>query len=460
MFNLSNLLRVLLLLSGYSVSCARFQGDQEGVSLAPAVQYYDDFELDLEYFNTRFPDTLFDIDAEQANSGPQSMKRKRSEQEEETEHCFDGIFEGQDKFNAGVLQDSHAKEESLPISNEDKSTIELLSDLYKRRNFVYAALLFKYQKLFPRKQSRTIFWAQIEVEGWPEEVLFYGYDFWTEKDVEQLENNIDRITFKPAAAVYCRHSLAEKKILFTKLLKLTERIYKSRKIPWKAGIKRDFPGFHITSNSYKRWTSRDVQVINEIILVLESRFPDSNENITDLTHGLCSLPEQTGTDFNDGTVKNIQIVQALLLDKFFQATGKHHERIDWRNYEVIGWPEEVLFYHYKGWTISDHQILKNRMDQITFRMIENPGKSTSMRERMLKDSQLRRLHFTLFNSYSISWNSDMKSIFPALHLSHLDYRSWTASDMKNIDQLISILEERIRARISSTTDAIKSNSSL
>ena len=220
----------------------------------------------------------------------------------------------------------------------------IVSDLDRLRNRTHQALLSLFNALSSKEEARII-WSDVNVSGWPKEVVFYYRSFWSESDCRALEKAMERgeISFalKSEAEKNLKpFSLNKKKALRARALAISELIFQSEQICWR-GFKEECPDLHMTCLSVRDWKAYDCVSLEAALRVLEGK------------HGLKLVDEclekeeeeeSKGSESSSSEpLKQLQVRTHAALLREWQKTHQSSS-IRWHEVNVIGWPREVLFY--------------------------------------------------------------------------------------------------------------------
>ncbi len=141
---------------------------------------------------------------------------------------------------------------------DEKETARLR--FLERKINIDAKLLEKYNFVFSTTYL-SLDWSKVQVHGWPDEVLFYSSQMWTESELEILESRINYISFKKLTFL--------PSIKYYEFRKLTSGFWDSfgtGNTPiTRYEIMQLYPGLHLTCSNSKTWNAADYNQLKRFI---------------------------------------------------------------------------------------------------------------------------------------------------------------------------------------------------
>lgn len=357
------------------------------------------------------------------------------------------VFEGDEEEDQGYLDipSSDGADGSFPLSLADISV-----------QAVYRKLLQKYRQTDPSlAKEKSISWHKVVVsEGWPEKVTFYVPKSWSRRShLYAVFEAIDRIKFELAQETSKVYSKQERMEIKAEVTSLSRKIYGGDLINWRA-IKRDVRDLHLTAPSFSNLNNQDFRIIEEkVLVVLQRKARELDERVAQVCTNECDQqqePNEAGllsrplhrmsrTAMQDFTYNQ-------LLARYRESIGSGAAKlINWSQLEVLGWPENVIFFAKSHWTKSEcHEILESlpsinfvHIDYSANRPVSSAYKGHKRDLYIDLKVQVRR-HFPK-EEQSLIWVL-LKRIFRRLHLSQSKAMYWNENEVRMLERILMHLQ--------------------
>ncbi len=307
-----------------------------------------------------------------------------------------------------------------PVTN---SRLFRAVELEKSREEVHGILLQEYKKILP--SSKNISWGNVQVIGWPSDVLFYCKHCWTVEDCLSLKEALreEKISFFLSKSCAKPPSLKQREGLKMQLQELSGKIFGGVRVQWQK-IKVHFPRLHLRHGNILNFGWEDFTKTEEVVKELQAMAADMTE-AEGSKSDLCVLKDE--------------IYAKLLV--LYQELYPSHSYIFWSSVDVIGWPESVIFYQKAFWSTTDCIKLLEAMEGIRFVRNDNIYSAISPDEKSELTILLEEFFWTNFGINYFEWRL-IKDICPHFHLNR--NFNWTGKDAQMIQSMMKCFEKKKR----------------
>lgn len=279
--------------------------------------------------------------------------------------------------------------------------------------------------------AHEIYWHQITVHNWPEDVMFYRVEELSPREVELVLEAVDRIVFtrhRPenetaaAAAAAAMYSEACVSSLHEELLSTMRQILPgSRPISWVL-ISQEFPGVQITSAKPKHWDNRDCRKVRSIIDAI------NNNMATAVAANIRFVPQ-----IITWRRHVLQVLHKRASSLFPGPCGRNIPR---NHIKVEKWPRYVSSYKSAFWSHEDVRILFKAIDEISFSpRVEAVELANESLQRKLKNDLSRLFRRQKRDFSGIPWNR-IEACDPSFHITGQYFKCWTVEDCARIQRFI------------------------
>ncbi len=306
------------------------------------------------------------------------------------------------------------------------------------RNHIQKLLLDEHEKVFPERLN--ICWTDLRITGWPEEVLCYSSYRWNLDDCKSLEMALKegkiKFSFKDRGSKADQFSVpqSQKIELKERIEKLSRHIFGGIHINWKR-IKSICPNLHLRDINILSFSRTDFKQLEEVAKILEGLLYLSGGELVVQTIA-AAIAE--GKQPKLASLKNQ--VYAKLLEKY-QFVFPIDCAIYLSKVDIIGWPQEVIFYQKDLWDANECERLLQAMDGISF--VANLGdlyRQYSSLEKFEVKRAVNRFFFKRFGKALVDW-SLIKPHMPDFHLGSYRHDKWNAKDIKMIEKVLQLFGE-------------------
>jgi hypothetical protein len=360
--------------------------------------------------------------------------------------CANNFHEADDDSVEGSKESLSEKNQDSVIPRDKAKSKQFYTAL---RNKAYASLLSEFQKVC--KESNSIKWRFFDVTGWPQEVIFYCKYGWTNSDCYCLIQAIERGEISFSSGNYREREYLPKLVrkgLNDRLLAISKELFGAKYIAWRE-IKKLCPWLHLMHYKITELDATDCQSLEQVIKALEEAKHTNTK--TDETY---EQEIQDETEIREKPVKrakaeahsNIVMLRKTIEDALFieyQKVCKYANGIDWKLVDVIGWPEQVIFYCKENWNKADCRYVMRALEsgQISF----IPNNSPQIMDpvyRVKRDLQekLELASQEHFGTKKIPWRR-LKILCPWLHLMSSSIMKQNAADCQSLEKVLRVLEE-------------------
>ncbi len=148
---------------------------------------------------------------------------------------------------------------------QERKEARIQEKLVGLREQVYALLVVKYQELMDTDPEAMF--KQVDVTGWPQDVIFYHKSCWSEVDCLKLLEAMSEIRFV-FVAVYFRLTPEGFSELHATIKTFFSIYFKSEEIVW-SRVKKLVPSLHLSHSDYRNWNSKDAEMIGAVVKYFE-----------------------------------------------------------------------------------------------------------------------------------------------------------------------------------------------
>ena len=143
--------------------------------------------------------------------------------------------------------------EETSIAKRPKSVLQDLA---------YSRLLQKYNEIESFDKT-YIPWSMVEVFGWPDDVIFYYKNHWSEADANSVLNAMPQIRFAKMVESSGALSKEQKLTLERQVSDFFMKHFLTESKEWSL-VKLHMPSFHLTQSQATKWSYKDAQMIEEV----------------------------------------------------------------------------------------------------------------------------------------------------------------------------------------------------
>ncbi len=141
-------------------------------------------------------------------------------------------------------------------------------------------------------------------------------------------------------------------------------------------------------------------------------------------------------------------IYEALLREYRTAASPGARHINFLLFNVIGWPNEVIFYSKSLWSKRDCSILTEAIGKNEIKFVRKSLPNTKIISARSKDAlkaEILELSVSLFGCQQIQWQM-IKLLCPELHLRFRKIEDFRAEDYENLMAAVKILKQELQKR--------------
>ena len=186
----------------------------------------------------------------------------------------------------------------------------------------------------------------------------------------------------------------------------------------------------------------------EIAAIANCESASSNETPTKRKSSVLEIEidqdaEEALSTHNASKLQRLKEKAYAALFAVFKETFSGYRYIKWAHVDVVGWPQDVLFYSSPYWSAEDCESLLKAVQrgQISFSPKSSlPNKASDHKQRLEQlKAKASKVSKVLFDSNQIEWKK-IKKLYPALHLTRSLLNECNADDCRNLDVALRAIE--------------------
>ena len=167
-----------------------------------------------------------------------------------------------------ISRDEHEPQGTIDTNLSVSEAAPIHDSLSALQDQVYDELLAKYRELFPN--DLFINWLDVKAQGWPDDVIFYSKNCWSEADCLSLQEALPKIHFVS--------SIVTQFLSWNMKMNLKRRVsdffmtyFNTDKIDWLL-VRMAMPGFHLSCADFSLWNMKDANKIEEVFVYFRRNF--------------------------------------------------------------------------------------------------------------------------------------------------------------------------------------------
>jgi hypothetical protein len=233
-----------------------------------------------------------------------------------------------------------------------------------------------------------------------------------------------------------------KRDLQEKLELASQEHFGTKNIAWRR-IKILCPWLHLMHLDLYKMSADDSQSLERVLQVLEAAKQLKTAATAKHTKADESEEKSAKRDipYEQSDLRlSRQQAQSQLLARYKELIPLAHF-INWIAVDVIGWPDDVIFYQSYNWTKSDCLRLIEAMPSIHFVHRQYCDQRLTSDEQIALKRQVSEFFMKYFRRRATKW-SLVKEQFPGFHLSQTKLTEWTYRDAEMLHTLFRVFSER------------------